>query len=306
MTSGAADEPTLDETTSPEHAMPTRIARFRIVDRLAVGGAGTVYAAYDPKQARTVALKVSSTGDEDRWRREAEARAKISHPNVVPFLDAGVDQGRAYIAMTLVSGGDLRSVLRRRRLSIAEILELFVGLGRGLQAVHDAGLLHLDVKPHNVLVAPDSQPLLTDFGLARAPGESSESTRTGRRLGTPRYMSPEQISGRPLTAASDQFSFGVALYEALFCRHPFVHTDTPSLHAAVLAGRVVVPTERRVSNRVREAVLRCLSSDPSARFGSMQDVVQALEAKGRGTTHIVAMAVCAAAGLVAAAFIPGG
>jgi serine/threonine protein kinase len=276
------------------------LGRFRILDVLSVGGVGTVYSAHDPTLDRTVALKVlSGRGAEDprrhRWHREAQAMALVSHPNVVPFVDVGMEDGHVFIAMELVAGGDLDRVLRRRRLSVAEIIEVFAGIARGLQAVHDAGLLHLDFKPQHVLIAPDTQPLLTDFGLAQP--------QPGRLMGTPRYRSPEQIAKRPLSVASDQFSFGVALYEALFSRHPFVHTDVASLHAAVLEGRVVIPEDRRVPRHVRAAVLRCLQPDPADRFDSMKDVAEVLETSGRSSAHIVAMALCAAAGLAAAAFI---
>ena len=292
---------------------------------------GTVYAAHDPKTRRTVALKVLSVGGQDdvrrlRWHREARAMALVSHPNIVPFFDVGTDDRHVFIAMKLVAGGDLHKVLRRRRFSAAETIELFAGIGRGLQAVHDAGLLHRDFKPQNVLVAPDTTPLLTDFGLARpqqdesgwdleddaahrtseirlAPGTVTEA---GRVVGTPRYMSPEQIEGQRLSVASDQFSFGVALYEALYSRHPFIHTDVESLHAEVLEGRVVKPAGRRVPKSVRDAVLRCLARDPAERFRSMQEVVDVLERSSGAASYVAAVTLCASAGLVAASLLSGG
>jgi eukaryotic-like serine/threonine-protein kinase len=307
--------PTLGESP-PSGALPPTVGRFRILDVLAVGGAGTVYAARDPELDRTVALKVLAVEGPDadvrmrRWQREARMMAEVSHPNVVPFYDVGTDEKHVFIAMELVPGGDLGRVLRRRRFSVSETLELFAGVGRGLQAIHDAGLMHLDFKPQNVLVAPDSHPLVADFGLARSQGgpcvESLAPNRSGNVVGTPRYMAPEQIVEGPASAACDQFSFGVALYEALYSRHPFVHTDVESLHAAVLEGRVVPPSGRGVPRRVRDALLRCLRTDPADRFDSMRDVVDVLDSASRPTIHLVALALCAAATGAFAAWAPIG
>ena len=202
-----------------------RVGRYRLLETLSHG----TYAAHDPADDRVVTLEVWSTSGNgaDRLLESARWIAQVRHPNVVPVLEVGVDDRRIFVATEPVRGESLPSVLRRRRLPLDERVALFAWIARGLQAVHEAGVGFLDFAPHEVVVAPDTQPLLT---LRRGPDDRPTATR---------YLSPEQIAHRPLTQASDQFSFGVALYEALYCRHPFVHTDAASLHAAVLSGQTV-------------------------------------------------------------------
>lgn len=272
-------------------AAPASVGRFRILETLVEGRGGTEYAAYDPLHDRTVALEVVPHHGSDF--QAAQPSTPISHPNVAPILDAGIDGGHLFVARERVSGGDLRDLLRRRQISVAECIALFAQISRGLHAVHEAGLGHLGFVPQIVRIAPDTRPVLTGVGVTRP------------RACTPRYASPEEFRGRPPTPAADQFSFGVAFYEALFSRHPFVHTGVSSLRAAVLAGHVVPFCGRRVPARVEAVLLRCLQTDPGERFESMADVADALDVV-RPTWPLVGMALCAVVGLVAVVLLPGG
>ncbi len=227
---------------------------------------------------------------------------RVRHPNVVPILEVGRDNRDPFVVLPFVTRDDLQIVTQRRRLSVTERIELFAGIARGLHAVHAGGHDHLGFTPHNVLIAPDTRPLLTAFGVPPRGAATDDATRARRVEGSPRYMSPEQISGGPLTPASDQFSFGIALYEALFCRHPFVHTHAASLHAAVLGGAVVPSNDRGVPARVHAAVLRCLQTDPGQRFASMQEVADVLHTVSSPTKVLVAMGLCTAVGLALVAF----
>ncbi|MBA2542205.1 MAG: serine/threonine protein kinase, partial [Deltaproteobacteria bacterium] len=225
------------------------VGRFLVLGRLGAGGMGVVYAAYDPELDRRVALKLlrgSSREDDVRARllREAQAAARLSHPNVVSVFDIGVFEGRVYFAMEYVEGVTLAEWLRGDR-AWPDIVEMFVQAGRGIAAAHEAGVIHRDFKPENVLVGRDGRARVVDFGLARAAdgeptpvpalassadpdetqpamrGISDRLTRTGTLLGTPRFMAPEQFAGGEITPSTDQFGFCVALYSALYRTLPF-------------------------------------------------------------------------------------
>ncbi len=275
------------------------VDRYVIVDRVGVGGMGVVYAAYDPQLDRKVALKFlvdkqagsSSSSGRERLIREAQAMAKLSHPNVVAVFDAGTSHGQVFIAMEFVEGKTLRAWLDERRRSWDEIWSVFEGAARGLAAAHDAGIIHRDFKPENVLVEPGGRARVTDFGLARASEaeahrdvavDSSATTgpltRTGAILGTPRYMAPEQHLGQPTDEGSDQFSFCVALYEALYRERPFAGETIPEIAASVTGGRIrEAPRGSSVPRWRRQILERGLSSDPAARWPSMEGLVDALD-----------------------------
>ena len=215
--------------------------RYVLQSTLGAGGMGVVYEAHDRDLDRKVALKLLSAepGEgEDRARarlqREAQALAKLAHPNVITVYDVGVLDGDLFVAMELVVGDTLRAWLARQPRSLGDILGVFRQAGDGLAAAHAAGFVHRDFKPENLLVGDDGRVRVTDFGLARPlvrdragaePGapDSDHGTlaRAGARAGTPAYMSPEQAEGGTLSYASDWYGFGVTLYEALARRLPF-------------------------------------------------------------------------------------
>jgi eukaryotic-like serine/threonine-protein kinase len=282
------------------------LGRYVIDGMLGSGGMGVVYAAYDPKLDRKVALKVlrdapaGGQGGPDPLLAEARAMAKLSHPNVVAVYDVGVHDGQLFLALEYVDGVTLRSWLRRESRPLRETLGAFRQAGQGLAAAHAGGVVHRDFKPDNVLVDARGRVCVTDFGLARTalgPGDgpphgpgpapsgrrpgggqpAGPATRTGVLAGTPAYMAPEQHAGRPADAKSDQFAFCVALYEALYGRRPFEGETWPALARSVLAGELRPPPARAgVPARVQRALERGLSADPARRFATMAELLDAL------------------------------
>jgi predicted Ser/Thr protein kinase len=282
----------------------TKIGRFVVRKVLGVGGMGVVYAAEDPELKREVALKLlrdamaSNAGvAARRIFREARLAARVSHPNVVSIYEVGQYEDRVFIAMELVKGHSLTSWLAARPRSLREILEVFVAAGRGLAAAHAAGVVHRDFKPDNVLVGEDGRARVGDFGLARrgdddgagTPAEKeddrerrkraslSDLSRASAILGTPAYMAPEQHDGAHTDSRTDQFSFCVALYEAVHRQRPFEGKTWEELAEAVKAGHVrPPPATSRVPASLHRIILRGLSVVPGDRFASMEELLAAL------------------------------
>jgi serine/threonine protein kinase len=268
------------------------LGRFQIVASIGSGGMGTVYRAIDPELGRTVAIKVLNEADGDpvaraRLVREAKAMARLSHPNVVPVHEIGTGTP-CFIVMELVPGGTLRQWLAEPR-SIAEIVDAFEQAGRGLAAAHDAGLVHRDLKPENILRGIDGRVRVVDFGLvAGMPERAGEIevapdsplevslTMTGLAVGTPAYMAPEQHRRESTDPRTDQFSFALAFYEALYGERPFAGATYREVVRNVLAG-TVRPPSKDVPAHLRAALLRGLAVDPAARFPSMTALLAALE-----------------------------
>ncbi|MEZ4452956.1 MAG: serine/threonine-protein kinase [Nannocystaceae bacterium] len=268
-----------------------KIGRYVVLRLLGEGGMGSVFAAYDGELDRKVAIKLlradSISGPFDRsWLLgEAKAMARLSHPNVVQIYDVGEVDDHVFIAMEMVQGVTLRSWLKGARRRWEEVVRVFVEAGRGLEAVHNAELVHRDFKPHNVIVGDDGRVRVLDFGLAHfgASGAadpslsvSSGSSRT--IVGTPAYMAPEQLLGVDVDARSDIFAFCVALYEAAFGVRPFVGKDLRSIVAAITDGELQPPpAESRVPARARRAILRGLRAVPSERWGTMGELLAVLD-----------------------------
>ena len=278
--------------TDPVVAVGDSIGRYVVLRRIGAGGMGVVFAAYDPQLDRRVALKLLRTGmglgeGEARARlvREAQAIAQLSHPHVVAVYDVGTAaDGDVYIAMEFVEGDTLTNWLSRWERSWRDVVGMFVDAGRGLAAAHAVGLLHRDFKPDNVLVGADGRVRVTDFGLARSlvtggedGGESLPRdltplrvtlTATGAVMGTPRYMAPEQLAGKDISAAADQFSFCVALYEAVFGVHPILGDTAAKMLDE--GARMRPPPEGRGAPAALITVLaRGLDPVPARRFPSM-------------------------------------
>jgi predicted Ser/Thr protein kinase len=275
-----------------------RIGRYLVERVVGFGATGVVYAAVDPELGRAVALKLlHDRAREDieparqRIAAEAQAMAKLSHPNVVTVHDVGEIDGELFFAMELVDGVALSQWLADEPRSKKAILEVFTGAGLGLAAAHAAGVVHRDFKPDNVLIGLDGRPRVTDFGLARtreistdalAQGGARALDRTSTLVGTPLYMAPEQFAGAPSSAASDQFAFSVALYEALYETRPFEAATFEQLVGGAFEWRTrSPPVGRGVPARVRRALLRGLSADPRARFPSMSALVGELGSNPR-------------------------
>ena len=248
---------------------------------------GVVYTALDPQLNRTIALKLVRFGGgpdaQARLAREAQAMARLAHPNVVPVFDVGVFRHRVFVAMELVPGETVRHWLKREPRSWREIVALFIGAGRGLEAAHAAGMVHRDFKLDNVLVGKDGRARVTDFGLARAvadsepqPGESSSRpssdslasplTETGAMVGTPAYMAPElRMPSAQADARADEYSFCVSLYEALYGERPFDKHGELRAHAT-----------SKVPLWLRRIILRGLAKQPNERWPSMTALLAAL------------------------------
>jgi serine/threonine protein kinase len=258
----------------------TRIGRYAIEGLLGAGGMAVVYLARDPVLGRAVALKVMRVdGDEpgaSRLVREGQALARISHPNVISVYEVGREtDGLLYIAMERVVGATLATWLKSRR-TPREILRVFAAAGRGLSAAHAAGLVHRDFKPENVMVGDDGRVCVLDFGLAQASrdGDGPDHDHDGM-AGTPAYMSPEQWRGERAGAATDQFSFCVALWRALIGEHPFDLRSRDALRRAVIAGRLR-PPPASLPRRLRGVLRRGLAAEPGSRFASIDALVDQL------------------------------
>jgi len=280
---------------------PVTVGRYRIVERLGRGGMGVVYAARDDELERIVAIKIlhadmaRSEDGRRRMLREAQAMAKLSHPNVGHVYEVGRHGEQVFLAMELVRGVTLRQWCNAPERTWRDILRVHVAAGEGLAAAHAVGLVHRDYKCENVLVGDDGRPRVLDFGLARpdalhsGPTEatdggerasasgSAEITRAGTVVGTPAYMAPEQLAGDIVDARADQFSFCVALFEGLFGKRPFHGATLPDLASAVVAGRLrEVPSDAGVPRFVVAALRRGLAREPDDRFPTMTDLLAAL------------------------------
>ncbi|MEM9458850.1 MAG: tetratricopeptide repeat protein [Myxococcota bacterium] len=293
-------------------AIGTTIGRFRVLEQIGAGGMGRVFRAHDPQLDRFVALKVLHRQSDERARRrmtrEAQAMAALSHPNIVPVFDiGGVTLGGprrvVFIAMELVEGRTLNQWLAAQVRGREAILAVFDGAGAGLAAAHEAGLVHRDFKPSNVLIDRSGRPRVLDFGLARAmdstasdsiPAASGSSRRlvmhdavlvdsmtlTGTVLGTPSYMAPEQYEGDPFDHRCDQYAFCVTLWEALFGCRPFRGDDPAALQRAKCRAQPYVPTKAKVPLALQRALQRGLAPDPRDRFSSMHALLEQLRRPG--------------------------
>jgi tetratricopeptide (TPR) repeat protein len=262
------------------------IGRYVLISPLGVGGMGEVYTAYDPSLDRRIALKVIKPvvsdgellGARALLVAEAHALAKLSHPNVVAVYDVGTDADDVYVAMEYVEGTTLTAWLGEAR-PWPEVIDLFVAAGRGLAAAHAAGLVHRDFKPDNVLIGTDGRVRVIDFGIALATKgkRAGEMPQDKSIVGTPSFMAPEQFEAGNVGPHSDQFSFAVALYQALWRAWPFPGDNDFMVRENVLEGRLLDPPESGVPPPVRDAVLRALSRDPAKRFPSMTELLAALQ-----------------------------
>jgi len=289
-----------------QDAEPRKLGRYAVLGTLGQGGMGVVLRAYDRELDRPVALKVlhRELGQQHtiRLRREAQAMAKLSHPNVVQVYEVGEIDGQTFVAMELVTGKTVHEWLRRAPPpDWRACVRLFVQLGAGLAAAHERGLVHRDFKPGNAIIDDKGRARVLDFGLARqgegnggadddptlvsqqVPGEPEPVpldvplTSTGAVLGTPAYMPPEQMSGRQVDARSDQFSFCVSLHEAVYGTRPYEGSSMAALMVSMTGGSVRPPPKRsKVPAALRKVLLRGLAIDPAQRWPSMEALLERL------------------------------
>ncbi|MFN0247055.1 MAG: protein kinase domain-containing protein [Kofleriaceae bacterium] len=290
-------------------AIGSAVGRYVIEALLGAGAMGVVYRAYDPVVARRVALKLMDIGsfaDSDAVLREARTMGRVDHRAVVRIYDAGVTTRHVYVAMELVEGQTLRELIGRDSMSARAWYQLFASLAAGMAAAHDAGVVHRDFKPENVLVAADGTPRITDFGLARsnAPLESTSLGSLGTHpAGTPAYMAPEQLLGGTTDERSDQYSFAVTMYEAITGKRPIVAS---SLDELLTGMRSHVMDWSQVSRGLRALLERALALEPELRHASMHDIARALRMlaspprwpKVVGVATIVVLGVAAGAAAV--------
>ncbi len=278
--------------------------RYTMLERLGTGATGSVYSAYDPQLNRKVALKVLAVHEVNngelakRTLNEARALAQVTHPNVVHVYDVGFNDDLFFIAMELVAGTTVRRWLQEPR-PWREVLDVFVAAGRGLEAVHSAGLVYRDFKPDNVLIGDEGRVRVADFGLAQAVTTAAPLTAAagpdGRRgtalSGTAGYIAPEVYDGSPATKLSDQFSFCVATYEALFKSLPFEGETLAELAQAAAEGRFRSPAEPGGAPAwVAHLLRRGLSSRPEARFSELSLLLDKLEKGPRTRRRVSAVA----------------
>ncbi|PRQ03455.1 Serine/threonine-protein kinase PK-1 [Enhygromyxa salina] len=345
------------EPEEPDDGSPSRpdwltrgqtIGRYRVIECLGVGGMGVIYSAWDPELDRKLAIKIvrgrdgslGSPRGRARLLREGQALARLRHPNVISVHDVGTHEGRVFVAMEFIEGQTLHQWLQRSpRPPTAELVDVFLQIGRGLAAAHRAGLVHRDVKPENVMIGEDDRVMVLDFGIARegyisqddldddlddgfeddldeddpaggAPAltdqptrvESAsgllepgvpprellddhtplaELTRLGAVVGTPAYMSPEQHRGRPVDVRGDQFSYCVAMWEALNGEKPYGEGSREKLLARMRLGQLKPFRKRDVPRRVVRALRRGLAWNPAQRHPSMEALLEALNPRGR-------------------------
>ena len=281
------------------------IGRYIIESLLGEGGMGEVYRARDSKLERAVALKVlrnDADGASDDWehavmrmQREAQAVAALSHPGIVAIYDIGEHEGSPFIAMELVGGLPLRDIIGKDT-PLETRMRILLDVARALGAAHEAGFVHRDIKPENILVREDGRAKVLDFGIARKTSRTTDHTaRTldiqgatidaalvgmtaeGAIVGTPAYMSPEQLRGETADSRADQFAWGVVAYELLSGKHPF-HAEKGAIGLlSAILGETPAPLEG-LSDGITSMVLRALEKEPEKRWASMQEVVQHIEA----------------------------
>jgi len=301
------------------------VGRYVVIDRIGVGGMGAVYAAFDPELDRRVALKLllpstssgNSSEGRSRLQREAQALAKLSHPNIVAVHDVGSIADEVYIAMEFVPGQTLGEWSASTSRSVAQVLAVYDQAARGLAAAHAAGILHRDFKPANVILGEDGRVRVMDFGLARAfsepevvgvPGTGllldGSLTTTGAIMGTPAYMAPEQHLGLPTGPATDQFALCVALWEALHGTRPYRGRSLVELVETVTSGLLSEPApDRSAPAWVRRVLRRGLAASPEDRWPSVEALRVALTRDPSRRRRALAVATLVASGLVVAVVV---
>ena len=273
-------------TGAVQFAAGQEIGQYRLESKLGEGGMSTVWLALDTRLGRRVAIKFLSDDLADaearrRFQREAQMASSLNHPHIVTVYDTGEFEGRQYLVTEYVDGGTLKDWVKEKRRTAKEVAELLTPVADGLAAAHQAGILHRDIKPMNILVARNGYAKLADFGLAKLAEDSridlaarspEGSTRPGLILGTIAYMSPEQASGQPLDSRSDIFSFGVVLYEMLSGKRPFGGRTDLEVLKTIIHGELP-PLSEEVPEAHRNVVEKALEKSPAERYQSMREMV---------------------------------
>jgi serine/threonine protein kinase/tetratricopeptide (TPR) repeat protein len=292
----SSDDPKTNAQAGGRQPSPgAQMGVYRIEAGLGQGGMGIVFRAIDTKLDRRVAIKflsshLSDVAARQRFQREAQMASALNHPHILTVHDAGEYEGRQYLVTEFVDGGTLAIWAKTNKPSWRQVVDLLTGVADGLAAAHQAGILHRDLKPDNILVSKNGYAKLADFGLAKleetpvaqdaAPTVADGQTRPGMIVGTVAYMSPEQVSGRPLDARSDIFSFGTVLYEMLAGQRPFTGASDLEVLKTVQHG-APPPLGDDVPVALRALVEKALEKDPADRYQTMRDMVVDLRRLGR-------------------------
>ena len=267
--------------------MLSHLGRYEIVSELGQGAMGVVYKAKDPLIDRLVAIKTINLSlaqeekeeYEARFYQEAKAAGRLSHPNIVTIFDVGKSGDIAYIAMEFLEGRELRSMLNDgQRLSIIQVIKIVTQIAQGLAYAHDKGIVHRDVKPANIMITADEHAKITDFGIARM-ASAAVRTQTGMVLGSPKYMSPEQVMGRQTDQRSDIFSLGVMLYEMLTGQVPFMGENINAIMYQTLNATPAPPAtlNKAVPDMLNFIVAKALAKGLDDRYHNARDLANDLQ-----------------------------
>jgi len=247
---------------------------------------GIIYEAHDPDIDRTIALKVlrqdrvTSEAFVERFLKEAKAVGRLSHPNIVTVYDIGHEEGKIYIAMEFLAGTSLDKLVLEKKLSFAEIVNIGIQIADALQYAHQKGIVHRNIKPSNIIVMPNGQVKISDFGIARIEDPSApQMTLAGEILGTPAYMAPEQVMGQPVDGRSDLFSLGCILYELFTGSRPFQGENLSAIFRSVTQDNPPEPEKinHEVQKELSDLIMRCLKKAPDERFQTGGGVIEGLQ-----------------------------
>ena len=259
--------------------------RYEIKEELGRGTMGVVYEAHDPQIDRRIALKVlkpdwiSSDNIVQRFIKEARAIGRLSHPKIVTVYDVGQDHGTIYIAMEYLDGQPLKDIIREGRLPLDDNIKIGIQVAEALDYAHSKGIVHRDIKPGNIIYISDKLVKVTDFGIARVEDSTGlQQTKAGEILGTPMYMSPEQVLGQPVDGRSDIYALGVILYELTTGERPFQGTNLGSLFHAI-TNEVPPEPDRHQSSippKVAGLIMKAMDKQPGNRFQNGAEMIEAL------------------------------
>ena len=265
--------------------------RYKIVEEIGRGSMGIVYLAQDPHIDRKIALKVihkehaGNTYFLSRFYKEAKAIGRLSHPNIVTVYDIGQDHGTHFITMEFIAGMPLGRVIRQKALSLEKILSIGIKLADALNFAHEKGIIHRDVKPSNIIMTKSGEPILTDFGIAHVDDpDAAQQTRVGEVMGTPRYMSPEQVMGKTVDGRSDLYALGVILYELTTGQNLIKSKNFSAIFHEIIHADPKIPEikDRHATDAQREAVTRVISKSllkaPEERIQTGRQLAAALNA----------------------------